>query len=165
MFVSLLWQVSLNLTARLARVGDRMQFMVASGQYMQFVDVEAEVAVPVGASELQPNHRYAVLLFLQNSDVTSHENVTVTVWHDTFEVGVRGLSSLIVQPAPVHVPGRGEDGRGMVMVRFLFMTPSAGRGRLAAKVLPSGPAIVQPVSIAASSASSDYPFNASRASA
>jgi hypothetical protein len=141
-----------------------MQFMVASGQYMQFLDLEAEVTVPVGASELEPNHRYAVLLFLQNNDPDEHENVTVTVWHDTFEVGVRGLSSLIVQPKPVDVPGRVDDANGVVMVRFLFMTPSAGRGRLAAKVLPSGPAIVQPVTICASS-TSYYTIDPSQASA
>jgi hypothetical protein len=140
-----------------------MQFMVASGQYMQFLDLEASVTVPVGASELEPNHRYAVLLFLQNGDPVSYDNVTVTTWHDTFEVGVRGLSSLIVQPRPVDVPGRVKDAQGVVMVRFLFVTPSAGRGRLAAKVLPSGPAIVQPVSVRGCSAS-HYPSDSSQAS-
>lgn len=146
------------------KVGSRMQFMVASGQYMQFLDLEAKVTVPVGASELEPNHRYGVLMFLQNNDPVGYENVTVTAWHDTFEVGVRGLSSLIVQPSPVDVPGRVQDAQGVVMVRFLFMTPSAGRGRLAAKVLPSGPAVVQPVTICASSASY-YASDSSQASA
>ena len=141
-----------------------MQFMVASGQYMQFLDLEAEVTAPVGASELEPNHRYAVLMFLQNNDTVGYENVTVTAWHDTFAVGVRGLSSLIVQPTPVDVPGRVRDAQGVVMVRFLFMTPSAGRGRLAAKVLPSGPSIVQPVTIRACAAE-HYAADSSQASA
>ncbi len=124
-----------------------MQFMVASGQSMQFLDLESKLTVPVGATELEPNHRYAVLLFLQNNDSVEYENVTVTAWHDTFEVGLRGLSSLIVQPDPVDIPGQVKDAPGVVMVRFLFRTPSAGRGRLAAKVLPAGPSVVQPVSI------------------
>jgi hypothetical protein len=105
-----------------------------------------------------------VLLFLENNDPVDYENVTVTIWHDTFEVGVRGLSSLIVQPRPVEVPARVKDTQGVVMVRFLFMTPSAGRGRLAAKVLPLGPAIVQPVSIRACAAS-NYTSDSSQASA
>jgi hypothetical protein len=130
-----------------------MQFMVASGQYMQFLDMDNRVAVPVDASELEPNHRYAVLLFLQNNDTVGYENVTVTVWHDTFEVGVRGLASLILQPDPVEIPARVKDAQGVVMVRFVFMAPSSGRGRLAAKVLPAGPSIVQAVSIRAGSAS------------
>jgi hypothetical protein len=141
-----------------------MQFMVASGQYMQFLDMEAEVTVPVDASELEPNHKYAVLMFLQNSDTRSYENVTVTAWHDTFEVGVRGLSSLIVQPLPVDVPGRVRDAQGVVMIRFFFMTPTAGRGRLAAKILPSGPSIVQPVTIRACS-TPRYAADSSQASA
>ena len=137
---------------RLAGWVIEMQFMVASGQYMQFLDMDTRVAVPVDASELEPNHRYAVLLFLQNNDPVGYQNVTITVWHDTFEVGVRGLASLILQPVPVEIPARVKDVAGVVMVRFVFMAPSAGRGRLAAKVLPSGPAIVQPVSIRASAA-------------
>ena len=131
---------------------------------MQFLDLEAKVTVPVEASELEPNHRYAVLLFLQNNDPVGYENVTVTAWHDTFEVGVRGLSSLIVQPGPVDVPGRVKDAQGVVMIRFLFMTPSAGRGHLAAKVLPAGPSIVQPVSIRAN-ATAYYAADSSQASA
>jgi hypothetical protein len=141
-----------------------MQFMVASGQYMQFLDMEAKIPVPVDANELEPNHRYAVLLFLQNNDPVGYENVTVTVWHDTFEVGLRGLSSLIVQPNPVEVPARVKDAQGVVMVRFVFMTPSAGRGRLAAKVLPLGPSIVQSVTIRGCR-TSQYTADSSQASA
>ena len=89
-----------------------MQFMVASGQYMQFLDMDNRVAVPVDANELEPNHRYAVLLFLQNNEPVGYENVNVTVWHDTFEVGVRGLASLILQPAPVEIPPRVKDAQG-----------------------------------------------------
>lgn len=141
-----------------------MQFMVASGQYMQFLDMDNRVAVPVDANELEPNHRYAVLLFLQNNEPVGYENVNVTVWHDTFEVGVRGLASLILQPAPVEIPPRVKDAQGVVMIRFVFMAPSAGRGRLAAKILPSGPTIVQPVSIR-TNAASQYAADSSQARA
>ena len=131
---------------------------------MQFLDLEEKMAVPVDPSDLEPDHRYGVLLFLQNDDPVEHENVTVTIWHDTFEVGLRGLSSLIVQPDPVEVPARVKDAQGVVMVRFVFMTPSAGRGRLAAKVLPSGPSVMQPVSIRHCGAS-NYASDSSQASA
>lgn len=124
-----------------------LQFLSASHQHMQFVDLEARVQAPVDPSELEPNHRYAVLMFLQNADGEEYKNVTVTAWHDTFEVGVRGLSSLIIQSPPVDIPAPSRDTPGIAMVRFLFMSPSAGRGHLAAKVMPLGPSVVQPVHI------------------
>jgi hypothetical protein len=124
-----------------------LQFLVASQQYMQFLDLEAEVQAPVGARELASNHKHAVYLFLQNTDDVEYDNVLVAAWHDTFQIGVRGLSSLIVQPRSVSVPAQVNGVPGIAVVRFLFMTPSAGRGRLAAKVLPSGPAVTQPVRI------------------
>lgn len=129
-----------------------LQFLVASQQYMQFLDLEAEVQAPVGARELESNRRHAVFLFLQNTDPVDYENVMLTAWHDTFGVGVRGLSSLIVQPRPVDVPAQQNGVPGIAVVRFVFMTPTAGRGRLAAKVLPSGPAVTQPVRIRSAAA-------------
>jgi hypothetical protein len=131
-------------------VGETMplQFLSASGQDMQFLDIEADVQAPIAASELEPNHRYAVLLFLQNNDAVEYKSITVTAWHDTFEVGVRGLSSLIIQSQPVDIPAKQNDVPVVVVVRFVFMSPSAGRGRLAAKILPGGPSIVQKVRIA-----------------
>jgi hypothetical protein len=125
-----------------------LQFLSASRQYMQFLDMEADVQAPIEASELEPDHRYAVLLFLQNNDAVEYKNVTVTAWHDTFEIGLRGLSSLIIQSQPVDIPAQRGNVPVVVMVRFLFMSPSAGRGRLAAKILPGGPSIVQKVQIA-----------------
>ena len=124
-----------------------LQFLIASQQYMQFLDLEAEVQAPVGARELESNHKHAVYLFLQNTDEVEYEDVLVATWHDTFQAGIRGLSSLIVQPRPVTVPAQVNGIPGIAVVRFLFMTPSGGRGRLAAKVLPSGPAVTQPVRI------------------
>ena len=124
-----------------------LQFLVASQQSMQFLDLEAEVQAPVGARELESNHKHVVYVFLQNTDSFEHENVSLTAWHDTFGVGLRGLSSLIVQPRPVDVPAQVDGVPGIAIVRFLFLTPSAGRGRLAAKVLPSGPSVMQPVRI------------------
>jgi hypothetical protein len=124
-----------------------LQFLFASRQYMQFVDTESELLAPLDARELEPNRRYAVFLFLQNPDAVEYKNVTVTAWHDTFAAGVRGLSSLIIQSPPVDIPARGKNGPTVVMIRFLLMSPSAGRGRLAAKVLPAGPAVVQSVQI------------------
>jgi hypothetical protein len=124
-----------------------LQFLNASQQYMQFLDMAACVAAPVGADELEPNHRYIVLLFLQNTDPVDYDNVQLTVWHDNLNAGARGLSSLIVQPHEVDVPACVRDVPGVVMVRFVFMTPSAGRGLLAAKVLPSGPTVMQAVQV------------------
>ncbi len=124
-----------------------IQFVVASQQYMQFLDLEAEVQAPVAAGELESNRKHAVFLFLQNTDPVEYENVMLTAWHDTFGIGIRGVSSLIIQPQPVHVPAQVNGVPGIAMVRFVFMTPSAGRGRLAAKVQPSGPAVTQPVRI------------------
>jgi len=124
-----------------------LQFLAASNQYMQFLDLESEIQAPVGARELESNHKHAVYLFVQNTDDVEYENVSLTIWHDTMAVGVRGLSSLIVQPRPVDIPAQVNGEPGLAIVRFLFMTPTAGRGRLAAKVLPSGPAVTQPVRI------------------
>jgi len=124
-----------------------LQFLVASQQFMQFLDLEAEVQAPVGARDLESNHKHAVYLFLQNTDEVDYENVLVAAWHDAFEVGTDGLSSLIVQPRPVTVPAQANGIPGIAVVRFMLMTPTAGRGRLAAKVLPSGPAVTQPVRI------------------
>ncbi|HWR15364.1 MAG TPA: hypothetical protein VN577_11065 [Terriglobales bacterium] len=142
-----------------------MQFLVASGQCMQFLDLEAKVTVPVAAAELEPNHRYAVLLFLQNNECVAYENVRVCISHDPFEMSARGLSSLIIQPPPVDVPARVQDAQGVVMVRFWFITPSSGGGRLTASVLPNGPAIVQPVTINASATSRYIPDASSQATA
>ena len=124
-----------------------LQFVVASQQYMQFLDLEAEVPAPIAAGELESNRKHSVFLFLQNTDPVEYENVALTAWHDTFGIGLRGISSLIIQPHPVHVPAQVNGVPGIAMVRFVFMTPSAGKGRLAAKVLPSGPAVTQPVKI------------------
>lgn len=124
-----------------------LQFVVASQQYMQFLDMEAELQAPVDAGELESNRKHAVYLFLQNTDAVEHNNVVLTAWHDTFGVGIRGVSSLIIQPAPVNVPAQENGVPGIAMVRFVFMTPVAGQGRLAAKVQPSGPAVTQPVKI------------------
>jgi len=124
-----------------------LQFLVASQQYMQFLDLDADVQAPVGARELESNHKHAVFVFLQNTDPVEYENVLLTAWHDTLGVGLRGLSSLIVQPRSVDVPAQANGVPGLAIVRFTFMTPSGGRGRLALKVLPSGPAVTQPVRI------------------
>ena len=124
-----------------------IQFLVASRQYMQFLNLEADLQVPLDAGELESNRKHAVFLFLENTDPVEYENLVLTAWHDTLGVGIRGISSLIIQPPPVHVPAQVDGVPGTAMVRFVFMTPSAGKGRLAAKVLPSGPAITQSVKI------------------
>ena len=124
-----------------------LQFVLASQQYMQFLDLEAKVQAPLDARELEPNRRYSVLMFLQNTDSIAYENVAVTAWHDTFEIGLRGLSSLIIQPSPVDIPAQQDGVPGVTIVRFLFMSPSAGRGRMSAKVHPSGPSAFQQVQI------------------
>lgn len=129
-----------------------LQFVFASQQYMQFLDLEAKVQVPLDARELLPNRRYSVLMFLQNTDSVAYENVSVNAWHDTFEIGLRGLSSLIIQPPPVDIPAQQDGVPGVAIVRFLFMSPSAGRGRLSARVFPSGPSAFQQVQISTSSA-------------
>ncbi len=128
-----------------------LQFVFASQQYMQFLDLEAKVQAPLDARELEPNRRYSVLMFLQNTDSVAHQNVAVTAWHDTFEIGLRGLSSLIIQPAPVDIPAPENGVPGVAIVRFLFMSPSAGRGRLSARVYPSGPSAFQQVQICVNS--------------
>ena len=124
-----------------------LQFVCASQQYMQFLDREAKVQAPLDARELEPNRKYSVLMFLQNTDCVAYENVAVTAWHDTFEIGLRGLSSLIIQPMPVDIPAQQDGVPGVALVRFLFMSPSAGRGRLSARVYPSGPSAFQQVQI------------------
>jgi hypothetical protein len=124
-----------------------LQFVNASQQYMQFLDLEAEVQAPLDARELNSNRKHAVFLFLQNTDSVEYENITLTAWHDTLGVGLRGLSSLIVQPRPVDIPAQVNGVPGIAAVRFVFMTPTAGRGRLAAKVMPAGPSITQPIRI------------------
>ncbi len=130
-----------------------LQFVCASEQFMQFLDLEAKIQVPLNARELEPNHRYSVLMFLQNTDSVEYESVAVAAWHDTFEIGLRGLSSLIIQPVPVDVPAQQDGVPGIAIVRFVFMSPSAGRGRLAAKVVsPSGPSAFQQVQICSSPA-------------
>jgi hypothetical protein len=129
-----------------------LQFLVASQQYMQFLDLEAEVQAPVDAGDLEANHKHAVFVFLQNTEPIAYKGVALSAWHDTFGVGVRGVSSLIIQPETVDVPAQVNGAPGIAMVRFMFMTPSGGRGRLAAKVLPSGPSVTQPVRIRSNAA-------------
>ncbi len=85
--------------------------------------------------------------FLQNTDPLDHRDIEVTAWHDTFGIGIREKALAIVQPEPITVPARRGDTPGVAAVNFSLITPPSGRGRLALKVVPYGPALVQPVAL------------------
>ena len=126
-----------------------LSFLVATDQEMLIVDAETTPQIPVSADALKPTHAYNVFAFLQNTDPLDHRDIEVTAWHDTFGIGIREKALAIVQPEPITVPGRRGDTPGVAAVNFSLVTPPSGRGRLALKVVPYGPALVQPVKIVA----------------
>jgi len=131
-----------------------LSFLVASDQEMLIVDAETTPQIPVSADALKPTHAYNVFAFLQNTDPIEHRDIEVTAWHDTFGIGIRDRALAIVQPEAVTVPARYGDTPGVAAVNFSLVTPPSGRGRLALKVVPYGPALVQPVKIVAAETSS-----------
>ena len=146
-----------------------LSFLVATDQEMLIVDAETTPQIPVNADSLKPTHAYNVFAFLQNTDPIDHRNIEVTAWHDTFGIGIREKALALVQPDPVTVPARYGNSPGVAAVNFSLITPPSGRGRLALKVVPYGPALVQPVKIVAPESASygepvaDCPRNAMHA--
>lgn len=147
-----------------------LSFLVATDQEMLIVDAETTPQIPVSADKLKPTHAYNVFAFLQNTDNVKHE-VEVTAWHDTFGIGIREQALAIIQPERVVVPGQKGSTPGVATVHFSLVTPPSGRGRLALKVVPLGPSLVQNVRIVAPERreyerpAAEYPRNAMHAAA
>jgi hypothetical protein len=115
----------------------------------QMIFVDPVTLALTDAGNLLPNKDYDVYFILQNDSPVAAVNVTVSITHSAFGIGLPGGNSLITPPVVVFpvVPPKAFGINGEATGKFTFHTPAGGHGCLAAKIDSNGVCLNQNSSI------------------
>jgi hypothetical protein len=115
----------------------------------QMIFVDPVTLAFTNANTLLPNKDYDVYFTLQNDSPVAVANVTVSITHSAFGIGLPGGNTLLTPPVVIFaiVPPMAFGINGQATAKFTFHTPAGGHGCLVAKIDSNGVCLNQNSSV------------------